>query len=77
LIMNQVNNVQPQNQQAQNLQAIGRPQRTQNVHISISSSIADQRYNDLVEGNQFSGLQASVIQPNTKFQTVLFEGLSP
>ncbi|CAG8812561.1 3329_t:CDS:1, partial [Gigaspora rosea] len=61
LIMNQVNNVQPQNNQAQNLPAIGRPQRTQNnVHLSINTSIAVQRYNDLVEGgNQFSGLQDS------------------
>ncbi|KAF0557782.1 hypothetical protein F8M41_012240 [Gigaspora margarita] len=75
--MNQVNNVQPQNNQAQNLPAIGRPQRAQNQ--SISTSIAVQRYDNLVEGgNPFSGLQGSVIpQQTTEFQTVLFEGLSP
>ncbi|CAG8540297.1 23353_t:CDS:1, partial [Gigaspora margarita] len=57
--MNQVNNVQPQNNQAQNLPVIGRPQRAQNnVHRSISTSIAVQRYDVLVEGgNPFSGLQ--------------------
>ncbi|CAG8810065.1 34865_t:CDS:1, partial [Gigaspora margarita] len=43
----------------QRLPTIGGSQRTQNtVHLSISTSIAVQRYNDLVEGgNSFSGLQ--------------------
>ncbi|KAF0557781.1 hypothetical protein F8M41_012239 [Gigaspora margarita] len=75
--MNQVNNVQPQNNQAQNLLAIGRPQITQNtVH---RASIAVQIYDDLFEGgNPFSGLQGSVIPlQNTEFQIVLFEGISP
>ncbi|CAG8799938.1 8174_t:CDS:1, partial [Gigaspora margarita] len=57
--MNRANNVQPQNNQTQNLPAIGQPQRTQNnVHLSTNTSIVVQRYNDLVEGgNPFSGLQ--------------------
>ncbi|KAF0557780.1 hypothetical protein F8M41_012238 [Gigaspora margarita] len=75
--MNQNNNVQPQNNQAQNLPATGRPQRAQNnVHLSINTPIDVQRYNDLVEGgNPFSGSQDSVIPlQNTEFPTVLFEG---
>ncbi|KAF0557792.1 hypothetical protein F8M41_012251 [Gigaspora margarita] len=61
----------------QRLPTIGGPQNT--VHLSISTSIAVQRYNDLVEGgNSFSGLQGSVIPlQNTEFQTVLFWGFSP
>ncbi|KAF0557777.1 hypothetical protein F8M41_012234 [Gigaspora margarita] len=75
--MNHINNAQPQNNQAQRPPAIGGPQINQNA--VQSTSIAFQRYCDLVEGgNPFSGLQGSVIPlQNTEFQTVLFEGLSP
>ncbi|CAG8573976.1 23619_t:CDS:2, partial [Gigaspora rosea] len=79
LIMNRVNNIQPQNNQAQRHPTANGFQRTQNIaNLPINTSTAVQKYNDLVEGwNPFSGLQDSRIPiQDIESPNALFLGLS-